>query len=139
MAREGHDCKRHEDRHDDDRRGDDEYGLVGKRRYPILLEEDLDHVGEHLGKAEGPYPVGSVAVLPEAEEPPLEPYEAGCDRQRCDKHCGDENEGKDDLSHRTAFFTCPKAGRSRTGTSGTPEGMAAMPGASSGAVIAGST
>ena len=110
MARERHDGKGHEDGHDDDGRGDDEYGLVGERRYPILLEEDLDHVGEHLGQAEGAYPVGSVAVLPEAEEPALEPYEAGGDRQHGDKDGGYDNEGEDDLPHGTAFSTCPKAG-----------------------------
>src|SRR5208283_5089622 len=74
----------------------DEYGPVGEGRYPILLEEDLDHVGEYLGQAEGAYPVGSVAVLPEAEEPALEPYEACGDRQRRDEHGNDDDKGEDE-------------------------------------------
>src|SRR5690606_39441837 len=36
---------------------------VGERRRPVFLEEHLDHVRAELEHAEGPHPVGTVAIL----------------------------------------------------------------------------
>src|SRR5690606_41804014 len=53
--------------------GQDENRLVGDGRHPVLLDEDLDHGGDPLEHPEGPHAVGTVPVLPEPEQAPLDP------------------------------------------------------------------
>ena len=56
-------------------------GLVGKGRDPVLFGEDLDHVRQHLQQAEGPHAVRAVPVLPERQQPALEPDQHAADGQ----------------------------------------------------------
>ena len=51
-------------------------GRVGERRDPVLLDEDLDHVGHDLQQAERADAVGAVAVLPQRQQAPLAPRSA---------------------------------------------------------------
>jgi hypothetical protein len=65
----------------DNRRRDDEHRLVGEGRQPILFHHDLDHVSNHLEKAEGSDAVRPVAVLPQRQKTALEPDQQAADRQ----------------------------------------------------------
>src|SRR5512143_2109260 len=131
---EGDDGEGHQDGRDDDGRGQDEDRPVGERRHPVFLEEELDHIGQHLEDAEGADPVGAIALLPEAEQAALQPDEARGDPQR---HGQDADDGQDHLQGEAhGFLTAlirPRAGRSSpspppaiTGTPTTPRAMSAV-------------
>ena len=66
----------------------DENRLVGERRHPVFFEEELDHVGHDLEQTERSDPVGAVSVLPNGEQPPLEPDQTGCDRDHDGEDAG---------------------------------------------------
>ena len=69
-----------------------EHAPVGERRHPVLLEEDLERVGQHLQQAGRADAVGAVAVLHEAEQPALVPDQAGGDGERDDQHHQDRQQ-----------------------------------------------
>src|SRR5690606_24721677 len=99
--RERHDREAEQHRDRDDRGRDDEHRLVGERRYPILFQEDLDHVRERLKDAERSSAIRAVTVLPPREQPPLDPrQERRGDEKREEQH-DDEEEHRDD-AHRTS-------------------------------------
>ena len=74
-------------------RRDDEHGFVGERRNPVLLEENLDHVRQYLQQPERTDAIRAVAVLPERQQPPLQPDQPGGDSERDDQNADDREDG----------------------------------------------
>ena len=99
LVRDGEDDEREQDGDEHDGRRQDEDGLVGEGRYPVLLGEDLDRVGEDLQQARRPDAVGTVAVLPDAQQAALHPDQPGGDRERHDQHPEDDQELPEPLRH----------------------------------------
>ena len=106
--------------------------LVGKRRNPVFLEEDLDHVGHDLQQAEWANPVRAIAILPQREQPALEPDQPGSDSERHDEDAEDRQ-----LSDRgspswlreiysTAATLSPSSDGSPVGRPATPFGRPAV-------------
>ncbi|MNO94234.1 hypothetical protein D3C76_858520 [compost metagenome] len=76
--------------------------LVGERRSPVFLEEHLDHVRAELEGAERADPVGTVAVLPEAEQTTLDPAQ----QRAADDHGEQDDDGLDDLDEDVEHSGC---------------------------------
>src|SRR5699024_2128769 len=104
--------------HDDARR-DDEYRLVHERRDPVFLEEDLDHVGNHLQNAERPRAVGSVAILPQAQHAALDPDQQGGNQHDADEDDQDLNQLDEDVEQTHGLIS---TGRRRPCTGSRPTG-----------------
>jgi hypothetical protein len=79
------DRKGHEHDHHDHGGRDNENRLVRERWYPVFLGKNLDHVGNNHEYPARPYPVRAIAVLPEPEQPPLDPDKQSPDRQYSDE------------------------------------------------------
>ena len=60
-------------------------GFVRKRRNPVFLGENLDHVGHDLQQPERPHAVRTVAILPERKKPALHPDEQSREAERHDQ------------------------------------------------------
>jgi len=88
----GDDHEREECRDQHEGRRHHEDAPIGEGRHPVLLEEDLEGVGQHLEEAGRAHTVGAVPVLQEAEEPPLVPDEPGGDREHRDQHPEDDEQ-----------------------------------------------
>ena len=97
----GHDGEGHQHGHHDHGRRDDEHRLVRERRNPVLLRQQLDRVGERLEDAEGADTVGAVAVLPQREQPPLEPYQQAATVSSAEEH--DEDHGQRSAAVRSSL------------------------------------
>jgi hypothetical protein len=71
---------------------------VRKGRHPVVLGQQLEHVGQHLVHAQRAQAIGAEAVLPDAQQPALEP---GQERRAADRRA-DQREAESDaaeLSH----------------------------------------
>ena len=113
-------------RHHDDGRSQDEHGLVRERRNPVFFHEDLDDVGHDLKQAERSDAIGAVAVLPQGEQPPLEPDQAGRDGERDDQNAEDRERSGYGLRH-VILTIFPQAGNVDPGEGGSPAGRPATP------------
>src|SRR5262249_12602680 len=97
----------------DYRRGDDEDRLVGEGRNPIFLGEDLDHVGQHLQQSERADTVRPITILPQGQQPSLQPDQAGADGHCGEQHADDDQEGFNDFIHTLRLEQPTAAGRRR--------------------------
>src|SRR3546814_18458680 len=61
---------------------EDEREFVDERWQPVFLEEDLDHVGDHLAQSEWPDAIRTVAVLPKTEQATFKADHPGPDHHR---------------------------------------------------------
>ncbi|OPY61183.1 MAG: hypothetical protein A4E57_04264 [Syntrophorhabdaceae bacterium PtaU1.Bin034] len=122
----------HEHRNDDDGRGNDEYDLVGEGRNPVLFEKNLDHVRKDLKQSERAHSVRSVPVLPECQQPPLQPDEAGGDGEHPDQYGSNRHKGNRGSAH-GVLSTFAQAGSASTGHRGRPYGKPPTWGGRSGA------
>src|SRR3546814_17907275 len=61
---------------------EDEREFVDERWQPVFLEEDLDHVGDHLAQSEWPDAIRKVEVLPQTEQATFKPEHTGRYNQR---------------------------------------------------------
>src|SRR5262245_45326405 len=83
----------------DYRRGDDEDRFVGEWRDPILLGENLDHIGQNLQQSERADAVRPIPVLPQGQQPSLQPDQAGADGHRDEEHAKDDQQRLNDFIH----------------------------------------
>jgi hypothetical protein len=143
--REGQEGRDHHDH-----RGDDVEDLVGAGRPHVLLEEQLDAVGQGLEDPEGPDPVGADPGLHEGDHPPLQPDGEQHRQHQSGEHPDDlddqDEQVPDSPGHAAASSTAltltRRAGAgpssARSARSGWLAGTKAQPGATVGATRTGS-
>src|SRR5262249_10897521 len=108
-----------------------ENGFVCEWRNPVLLHENFDTVSHHLEQSERSDAIGAVAVLPQCEQPPLEPDEPGRQGQRNDKDAEDHHYWVRTVAH-LDLTIFPHTGKSNPTMGGTPAGRPATPNGKSG-------
>src|SRR5690606_7760911 len=108
--------------------------LVDEARDPVLLENELHHVGDGLADPERADTVGAVPVLPQAEQPPLQPDQVGDDeyrRQQDDDHLHDLEQQRDQLGREPTHHAAPPivatAPAASTGMLSMPSGRPMQP------------
>ncbi len=134
LGAQGHHGKGHQHRDHDRHRGEHEDEPVGEGRDPVLLEEDLDHVGDDLEQPERADPVGAVAVLPESQQTSLVPDQQRRQGQHDPEDDDDVDEGSEEGGSWQPRDLRPAPAGS-AGRPGRPSGRPAQPTGQSGSEL----
>src|SRR5262249_50196169 len=113
----------------DDGRSQDEHGLVRERRNPVFFHEDLDAVRHHLKQSKRTDAIGAVPVLPQGEQPSLEPDESGRGGERDDENPEDRQHGI--WAGHVVLTIFPQTGNDGSAKGAAPAGRQATPGGTS--------